>query len=55
MPKPITVADAQALRKSIKDILDKYDDRKGSRPKQQLADYDTVLRAIMKKISDLTA
>ena len=55
MPKPITVADAQALRKSLKDILDKYDNKKGSWPKQQLADYDTILRTAIKKISDLTA
>lgn len=64
MPKPIAVADAQALRKSLKNVLDKYKSKevvdghgkvRGRYRRIQADEYEFVLKTIMKKIADLTA
>jgi len=55
MPKDISTADAKAIHKTIKEALDKYGDRPGSRRKRQAADYEAVLKEAMKRIADLIA
>lgn len=50
MPRSITAANAQALHKDLKDLVDKWNNKTGNFPKQKLADYEAAVNAAIAKI-----